>query len=164
MDIFDSITYSKGEAFIGMLESYLGEEVFRDGIRRYMRAHQYSNTTTADLWHHLAQASGREVAAFAAAWTEQPGFPLVSVEQRCVNGVADVTLSQERFTLNDPRAQRLTWKVPVTLVDAVGTRHALLLDREPQRLRLQTCGAVRADPGYYRVQYDPRSFELLASE
>ena len=24
MDIFDSITYSKGEAFIGMLESYLG--------------------------------------------------------------------------------------------------------------------------------------------
>jgi aminopeptidase N len=166
MDLFDSITYSKGEAFIGMLESFLGEEAFRDGIRRYMRAHQYSNTTTADLWHHLSQG-GREVAAFAAPWTEQPGFPLVKVEQRCVEGGAEVTLRQERFTLNDPRAQHLTWKVPVTLADAAGARHSVLLEREPQRLRLATCGALRANvghTGYFRVQYDPQTFELLARE
>jgi aminopeptidase N len=167
MDVFDAITYSKGETFIGMLESYLGDEAFREGLRRYLRTHQYSSTTTADLWHHLSEASGRDVAALAAPWTEQPGFPLVTVEQRCSNGAAEVTLSQQRFTLNDPRAQRLTWKVPVILADAAGARHTLLLDREPQRLRLKTCGAIRANvghTGYYRVQYDPRSFELLARE
>jgi aminopeptidase N len=167
MDLFDAITYSKGEAFLGMLESFLGEDAFRDGIRRYMRAHQYSNTTTADLWHHLSQGSGRDVAAFAAPWTEQAGFPLVKVEQRCVNGGAEVTLRQERFTLNDPRAQRLIWKVPVTLADAAGARHTVLLEREPQRLRLKSCGALRANVGhvgYYRVQYDPRTFELLTRE
>jgi aminopeptidase N len=167
MDLFDAITYSKGEAFIGMLESYLGEDAFRDGIRRYVRAHQYSNTTTADLWHHLSEGSGRDVAALAAPWTEQPGFPLVRIEQRCADGAAQVTLWQERFTLNDPLAQRLTWKVPVTLADASGAQHTVLLDGEPQRLRLTSCGVVRANvghTGYYRVQYDPQSFDLLARE
>src|SRR3989442_9540497 len=160
MDVFDCITYSMGEAFIGMLESYLGGEFFRDGIRRYMRAHQYSNTTTADLWHHLSEASGREVATLAAPWTEQPGFPVVKVVQRCANGQALATLVQERFTLNDPRAARLTWKVPVTLADAAGKRQTVLLEREPQRLRLARCGLNRANlrDGYHPRQDHKGSF------
>jgi aminopeptidase N len=54
-----------------------------------------------------------------------------------------------------------------TLVDAAGARHTVLLEREPQRLRLKSCGALRANVGhvgYYRVQYDPRTFDLLARE
>src|SRR5207249_40323 len=35
---FDDITYRKGQAFLLMLESFLGENTFRDGIRRYMAA------------------------------------------------------------------------------------------------------------------------------
>ena len=46
---FDDITYKKGQSFLRMLESFLGEDVFRDGIRRYIAAHKYSNATTADL-------------------------------------------------------------------------------------------------------------------
>src|SRR6187397_3550334 len=49
-DAFDEITYQKGQSFIRMLESYLGEEPFREGIRRYMARHKFGNTTTADLW------------------------------------------------------------------------------------------------------------------
>src|SRR5207245_7398962 len=33
---FDDITYKKGQSFLRMLESFLGEEVFRDGIRSYI--------------------------------------------------------------------------------------------------------------------------------
>ena len=33
MTAFDGITYNKGQAFIRMLESYLGENAFRDGLR-----------------------------------------------------------------------------------------------------------------------------------
>src|SRR5262249_19891195 len=36
---FDSITYSKGEAVIRMLEGFVGEEAWRDGVRRYIKAH-----------------------------------------------------------------------------------------------------------------------------
>ena len=53
---FDDITYKKGQSFLRMLESFLGDDVFRDGIRRYIAAHQYSNSTTADLWNALSEA------------------------------------------------------------------------------------------------------------
>ena len=50
----DEITYEKGQSFLRMLESYLGEQDFRAGIRSYMQAHKFSNSTTADLWNALS--------------------------------------------------------------------------------------------------------------
>ena len=44
------ITYSKGQAVLRMLESYLGEDTFRDGVRRYIKARAFSNATSGDLW------------------------------------------------------------------------------------------------------------------
>jgi aminopeptidase N len=162
MDIFDAITYNKGEAFITMLEGYLGENAFREGVRRYMRAHRFSNTTTADLWHHLSEASGQDVKAFAAQWTEQPGFPLVKVAQRCDGGRSVVTLTQERFTLNDPQATSLSWQVPVTLAAAGVESRPVLLGAAPAEVSLARCEPVRAvKAGYYRVLYDDASFAQL---
>src|SRR4029077_10930505 len=89
---FDDITYKKGQSFIRMLESFLGEETFRDGIRRYIAAHKYSNTTTADLWNALSEASGKPVVGIAAGWTEQPGFPLITVKRE---GDGKVSFEQE---------------------------------------------------------------------
>jgi len=161
-DLFDSITYNKGEAFLYMLEAYLGENAFREGVRRYMRAHRFSNTTTADLWHHLSEASGQDVKVFAAQWTEQPGFPLVKIGQRCEGGRSVVTLTQERFTLNDPQAKPLSWQVPVTLAAAGVESRPVLLGAAPAEVRFARCEPVRAvRVGYYRVLYDDASFAQL---
>ena len=70
---FDAITYLKGEAFLRMLEAYLGESAFRKGMRAYMAKHQYSNTTSSDLWAALEKASGKPVGKLASDWTLQPG-------------------------------------------------------------------------------------------
>ena len=35
--MFDVLTYQKGGSVLRMLEQYLGAEVFRDGVRRYLR-------------------------------------------------------------------------------------------------------------------------------
>ena len=83
MAAFDSITYAKGQAIIRMVESYLGEDTFRAGIRAYMKEHAYSNTTTADLWGALQAASGKPVAAVASGFTEQGGIPLVVAHVSC---------------------------------------------------------------------------------
>ena len=108
---FDDITYRKGMSFIRMLESFLGEDVFRDGIRKYMAAHKLSNSTTADLWNALAEASGKPVVEIAAAWTEQPGFPVVKVAR---DASGKITLTQERFTVHFDKAPPLEWKIPLT--------------------------------------------------
>ena len=105
---FDDITYKKGQSFLRMLENFLGEDVFRQGIRRYMAAHMYSNTTTADLWNALSEASGKPVGEIAAGWTEQPGFPVVKVKRE---QAGNVSLTQERFTVNFTNAPPLEWNV-----------------------------------------------------
>ena len=78
-----SITYNKGQSILRMLEAYLGPDPFRDGIRRYMKAHAFSNATTTDLWTALSAATGKEVERIAGDWTRLPGFPLVHVNAAC---------------------------------------------------------------------------------
>src|SRR6266849_2863260 len=97
MAVFDGITYSKGQALIRMLESYVGEAAFRDGIRKYMTDHAYGSTTTADLWRALAAASGKPVAAIAGTFTEQAGLPLVVAQATCVGDEQRIALRQERI-------------------------------------------------------------------
>jgi len=159
---FDDITYKKGQSFLRMLESFLGEDVFRDGIRRYIAAHKYSNTTTADLWNALSDASNKPVGEIAAGWTEQLGFPIVTVKREADG---KVRLTQERFTVNFKNAPPLLWQIPLTY-SVVGETPATLLMTDKtatlenipsdRALKLNLSGA-----GNYRVAYDHRSWELL---
>jgi aminopeptidase N len=159
---FDDITYKKGQSFLRMLGSFLGEHVFRDGIRRYIAARKYSNSTTADLWNALSEASKKPVAEIAAGWTEQPGFPVVKVKREAGG---KVRLTQERFTVNFKNALLLEWKIPLTY-SVIGEAHASslmtsktdVLENIPvdRALKLNVRGA-----GNYRVEYDERSWILL---
>jgi len=159
---FDDITYRKGQAFLLMLESFLGEDVFRDGIRRYVAAHKYSNSTTADLWTALSEASGKPVGEIAAGWTEQPGFPVVKVNRDAEN----VSLTQERFTTHFPNAPALQWKIPLTyrVVGDAKPQSRLMTDKidKLQKIPVDRALKVNADgAGNYRVEYDEPSWKLL---
>ncbi|MCG2585639.1 M1 family metallopeptidase [Massilia sp. TS11] len=167
-DAFDSITYGKGQAFLRMLENYLGEEAFRRGMRTYMARHQYSNTTTADLWAALEQASGKPVEKLASAWTTQPGFPLLTVSQRCEQGKRVLSFSQEMFRVDGSAPAPLVWPVPVAVGTINGRSQPYLLNDAKGSLVLPSCeGSLVLDPwavGYYRVQYDAASFAALIQE
>ena len=165
---FDAITYQKGEAFLRMLEAWLGEEPFRKGMRAYMAQHQYSNTTSADLWAALETASGKPVGKLASDWTTQPGFPLIKVEQACVEGKRKVTLSQEQYRLDEPALERRLWNVPLQVGTVNGRAWYTLLSGPSSTLTQASCeGALVVDPhsvGYFRIHYDPASFRALAEQ
>ena len=159
---FDDITYKKGQSFLRMLESFLGEDVFRDGIRRYIATHKYSNTTTADLWDALSEASKKPIGEIAAGWTEQPGFPVVEVKREADG---KVRLTQERFTVNFKNAPPLEWQIPLTYsvfgqapasLLMTGKTHILQNVPADRALKLNVKGA-----GNYRVEYDAPSWNLL---
>jgi aminopeptidase N len=160
---FDDITYQKGQSFLRMLESFLGESVFRDGIRRYMAKHKYSNTTTIDLWNQLGAASGKPVDQIAAAWTEQPGFPVVKVRRPDQD---NVSLQQERFTVHFPNAPALEWKIPLTYF-ALGQKQPasrLMTGKIDNLTNLPANRAFKLNAegaGNYRAQYDDASWNLL---
>jgi aminopeptidase N len=160
---FDDITYNKGSSFIRMLEGFLGEEVFRNGIRKYIAAHKYSNSTTADLWNALSDASGKPLGEIAAGWTQQPGFPVVKVMRR---DSARAGLVQERFTLHFPSAPALEWKIPLTyaLADAKSPTSLLMTAKTAELENIPGDRALKLNvegTGNYRVQYDAGSWKLL---
>lgn len=166
MSAFDRITYAKGQAFIRNLETYLGPTAFRDGLRRYMKRHAYGNTTTADLWLALQETSGKAVAAIASGYTEQPGFPLIEARFRCDKGQQVLSLSQDRFTINDAAAKPLSWQVPVTLGPPGGTQSTnILVNQTPTETVTGDCKQPvklnLGDVGYYHVHYDPATQAAL---
>jgi aminopeptidase N len=173
MAAFDGITYNKGQALIRMLENYLGEQAFRDGIRNYMTAHAFSNSTTADLWRALESAAGKPVTGIAASFTGQDGVPLIMAETRCDGDKQRLTLRQDRFVIAPARSEGTVWaprnwSVPVAFgpPDAAAARPAeVLLLEGSTEVAAGSCGeAVKVnlgDIGYYRTEYGPRSRAAL---
>jgi len=159
-NVFDAITYNKGQAVLRMLEAYLGPDVFRDGIRRYLRARAYSNSTDSDLWDALSAASGGNVGELARDWIEQTGYPLVSLSASCdAQGQRTIALSQARFLSHSTDSGTSRWRVPLRIRSGLSaTPQALLLTREGQTSAAGRCDeplSVNADAiGFYRVAYD----------
>lgn len=158
---FDAITYEKGGAILRMIEGYLGEEKFRDGIRLYMRRHREKNATADDLWGALAESSGQPILELANAWIRQTGYPLLRIEER----QGKLKLSQQRF-FADPSAQAeaTRWLLPVVL-RLGGREQRVLLEGasetvEPAAKFDWVLGNVGAR-GFYRVAYDPELLRRL---
>lgn len=163
IDAFDAIAYYKGQAFVRMLEDYLGEVPFRDGIRLYMKRHAWSNTTTEDLWTALEEASGLPVREIASGWTLQSGFPVITVKA----GDDQLLLRQEQFSIDDPAPSPTMWSVPLTaapLDNLSATRRKLLSGRESVVPWADSLGPPKLninDVGFYRVVYDADTFAAI---
>jgi aminopeptidase N len=165
---FDAITYNKGQALIRMLETYLGEQAFRDGIRKYMAAHAYSNSTTADLWQALETSGGKTITGIAASFTEQDGVPLVVAETACDGASQRLTLRQDRFVIASANAAPLpahNWQIPVAVGPARGKPFDEILLQGSADIPAGACGdAIKinlGDIGYFRVEYGPKNRAAL---
>ena len=89
--MFDLLTYEKGAAVLRMLEQHIGPEVFRDGVRTYLKAHAYANTVTTDLWDALEEVSGARVRR-RDEHLHPPGRPPVGLPARGHPGAAALLL------------------------------------------------------------------------
>jgi aminopeptidase N len=160
------ITYSKGQAILRMLEGYLGPEIFRAGIRAFIRAHAFSNATTGDLWEALNAAGGKEAGGIAEDWTGQAGFPLVEVTASCdAAGARTLTLAQRRFLLLGVDQAHQHWRVPLQIRSGSdGAPRALLFSDDQQRADAGRCDeplSVNAGAlGFYRSRYDAATLAL----
>ena len=168
---FDVITYQKGEAVIRMLEAYVGEDAWRNGVRAYMKAHAYGNTVSDDLWKQIEKAAKKPVTAIAHDFTLQPGVPLIRVgEPVCRSGPnggsTSVTLTQEEFSRDRPEKKPLAWRVPVIArIGGDGKEARTLVAGGKGTISVPGCGAVvinAGQSGYYRTLYAPKEFAQLA--
>lgn len=151
---FDAITYRKGSSSIRMLESYLGEETFRKGLRKYLKSYAYKNATRNDLWSVLELVSKKPVKDFMHKWVHQAGHPIISYRRN----KSTVQFEQKLFRYNQKgKMSNLTWPVPIHLqADAethkfeVGAKSNIVtLKASPEAFLNLNFG----QSGFYRVNY-----------
>jgi len=166
--MFDVLTYEKGASVLRMLEQYLGADKFRDGIRLYLRRHEYANAETTDLWDALEDSTRQPARALMDSWIFQAGYPLISVERN----TSDLILSQRIFRyLRDGDHPDRKFHVPVFL--RAGTKQGtvnqtvLLTDQElriPLPEDLDWVVANAGGHGFYRVRYSPELVTAVKRE
>ncbi len=157
--MFDVLTYEKGGSVLRMLEQYLGETTFRDGIRLYLQKHSYANATTTDLWDALEENSSQPVRTMMDTWILQGGFPLVTLEAG--------RLSQRPFSYGPAKGKSAigsSWLVPVktrSLQGGDATRHLLGVD-DGEVTDASPVIVNAGGSGYFRSRYGASELAALA--
>ena len=175
-ELFDAISYSKGGSVLRMLEHYLGEDAFREGLRIYIQRHQYANARTRDLWNALGEASGQPVAEIMDSWTSQTGYPVLEASVNRSGDAIEVGLSQSRFLYDeilgeDDEPDGTLWIAPVTARTASNAEPVRgLMETSESGLTLQPASYgsndewIKVNPGqsgFFRVQYSDDEIERL---
>jgi tricorn protease interacting factor F2/3 len=149
----DEITYYKGAQLIRMIQKFVGEDGFRDGITEYLNDHRFGNAESDDLWTALEEESEQPVTKVMRAWVERAGHPCLTVRQ---DG-PDVELRQHRFLLVPDTDSGRPWPIPVT-VEEDGRRTAIVFENDRLRLPGRNARQISIDPGrdgFFRVLWSP---------
>jgi len=170
-ELFDGISYGKAGAVLGMVEHFLGEETFRQGVHNYLAAHLYGNATSEDFWNAQTANSHQPVDKVMGSFIDQPGVPLLTLSDISPAGAP---LTQSRFFLSTLQVHLSSstdspqWTVPVCLKSS-GPAICRLLTPEDSALPIPTDAptpllyANADDKGYYRTQYTPTQLAAITT-
>ncbi|XP_053699482.1 aminopeptidase N-like [Sabethes cyaneus] len=179
--LFDSISYKKGSALVRMMHLFLGDEVYRRGVARYLQKYQFKNAAQDDLWRALTEEARQagslpedfDLKAVMDSWTLQTGYPVVYVERNYSSRTA--TFQQTRFmydqTVDDPSC----WWIPLTVSTSrysefnITQPQAWLQCSKDTAVALTNAGTAQdwviinnKLAGLYKVRYDQNNYRLLA--
>nr|CAH8833067.1 unnamed protein product [Trichobilharzia regenti] len=176
-DIFDTITYSKGASLIRMMKSFLGDDVFLNGLKIYLQENKYKNTDAEDLWKALDRAvksvnKDIDIKSIMDTWTKQMNYPILIVN-RSDSNTFDFKQIHFYESSNDtlsPSPYNFTWKIPITYTTKDGSANEIIwmnnatlkmeLNVMPNDWYIINIGQT----GYYRVHYVDNNWELLIDE
>lgn len=163
-EIFDAISYSKGSCVLRMITKYLGEDVFMEGIRRYLKKHAFGNTRTGDLWAALADASGKPVKEIMNIWTKNVGYPVVTVTES--ETAKSIHVKQNRFLRTgdvQPKEDKTLFPIFLGLKTKGGVQDLTLSTRE-QDFEVADLDFFKLNTdhsGIYRTSYTPARLAKL---
>ena len=168
-ELFDAISYSKGGSVLRMLEDFLSEETFRQGLHGYLKGHEYANARTEHLWAALAEASGKPVTLIMDSWVKQIGYPVLDVEVERGGSGTKVNLHQERFLydhLVDDQVDSTVWQVPAGVRQQNAERELLLMENGSGSVTLsgqpgEWVKVNAGQTGFFRANYSQDEWNRL---
>jgi aminopeptidase N/puromycin-sensitive aminopeptidase len=165
-ELFDDIAYGKAGAVIGMVENWVGDDVFRKGVQEYIAAHLYGNAGAEDFWDAQAKVSGMPVDKVMRSFVEQPGVPLVTVggpthdDKTAMNGAPAATpVTQRRFFRSaGATGAGEVWTIPICFSGSA----CRLLTSETKTMEVPAGVYANAkNKGYYRTAYAPAELKAI---
>ncbi len=157
--IFDAISYSKGSCVLRMISTYLGEDVFMEGIRQYLKKHAYGNTQTGDLWDALSAASGKDVRKTMDIWTKNVGYPVVSVTEN--DDKKTIHVKQNRFLRTadvKPEEDKVLYPVFLGLKTKSGVDESVVMTEREKDFDILNTDFFKLNADHtaiYRTSYTP---------
>ena len=124
--LYGNIIYQKAPVVMRHLEAILGEDNFRDGLREYLKGHQFGNATWTDLIDVLDRRTPVDLKQWSHAWVDEPGRPTITTDLEIKNG----KIAKLAFHQADPRTRGLTWpqQLHVTIGTATGPQETLIAE------------------------------------
>jgi aminopeptidase 2 len=147
-----------------MISTYLGEDAFLEGVRRYIKKHAYGNTQTNDLWAALEDASGKPVKEIMSIWTKNVGFPVVQVTENEDNSIH---VKQNRFLRTGdvkPGEDDVLYPVFLGLRTKDGVDEELTLSERESNFKVKDLDFFKLNANHtsiYRTSYSPERLEKL---
>jgi alanyl aminopeptidase len=145
-DIYSQFVYQKAGAILMMVEAWLGEGRFRDGLRQYLRAHANGTATTDDLGQTLSAT------AVLHNFLDNPGIPVVHAALHCDAPQAALAIDIGRGP------------IPVCYKGDGIARRCAVFETGHQEVPLDRCPAWiypnAGGTGYYRSDFDARALPL----
>lgn len=139
---FDAISYEKSACLLVMLQYWLGDAAFKQGIRKYLKTYAYKNSESDDLWSCLSSDT-KDVKKFIDTWVSKKGYPVVSVKR---SRSGDTVLQQRRFSYRNS-VDSTIWPTPI-----YGA--SVLFETKTTTMSIDSINIDPQSRGLFRVVYD----------
>ncbi|MEP2025087.1 MAG: M1 family aminopeptidase [Reichenbachiella sp.] len=93
-DMFDSHSYNKGAAVLHMLRSYLGDDAFFLGVKKYLEDNAFQSVEVAQLRIAFEEVTGEDLNWFFDQWFFFAGHPELEVRHLYENDTLTLTVAQ----------------------------------------------------------------------
>ena len=158
------IIYSKGGAILQMIQGYLGEEKFKQGINHFLNEHQFECAESTAYWKGIEEATGSPIAEMMKTWVYQPGYPIIEVARSGDH----LILSQRRFSFL-PNDSKDIWMIPLTIsfykgTERLETQRYVFKDKTMEISLPSDVTSFKLNfeqTGFYRVKYEKENLHAL---
>ncbi|WP_295540354.1 M1 family aminopeptidase [uncultured Thiohalocapsa sp.] len=147
-----AIGYGKMLMTLHMLRVMLGDDDFRDGLRRFFDQNRFRSADFDDLRRAFEQAGERDLAAFFAAWTTRPGAARLALDDVEVAQGSDGGYVVTGSVHQVQEDAALPMDVPVVVHAGDGTPQRVLAPFDGRTARFE----VQLDAAPARVAVDPQ--------
>ena len=139
--LYGAIIYQKAPIVMRQLETLVGSDSFRDGLREYLGKYSFANAGWPDLIAILDGRTPEDLAAWSRAWVEERGRPAITTEL----SIGDGRIQRLAFVQRDPYPSRgLVWNQRISVAVGGDTTTLVPVHLKARRVEVPEARGLRA--------------------